>query len=192
MKNLLYILTLILLFSSCTPKNKLDIIEGSSKEQSELLDIYFHIDSLMQHGIVDKEAYSIFIEKTLDFYREFPEESAMPKMLWSAGITAMTYAKYAKELLNDPVIIIDYARKSIQIFDIIQKVYPDYENVKNTHLYRGVIYDDILEDYENAKYEYMEYINKYPNDSVSHNLKEYIKYIGISADEIYKSFNISE
>jgi tetratricopeptide (TPR) repeat protein len=113
-------------------------------------------------------------------------------MLWNAAIAGMTYAKYAKELMRDSTAMMKYAQKSIQIFDIIQKVYPDYENSKNTYLYRGVIYDDILEDYEKAKSEYSEYIYKHPNDSASSNLKEYLKYLGVTTNEIYQNFNIPQ
>ena len=192
MKRLFYIVSLLFLFSSCASKSKLEAIDENSKQQSELLDVYCQIDSLIQRGIVDRELCDTFIKRALGFYQEFPEESITPKMLWSAGIVARTYAKYAKEFLSDSSTMVEYAKQSITIFDIIQKVYPDYEDVKNIYLYRGDIYDNILEDYDNAKYEYLEYINKYPNDSMSNSLKEYIKYLGVSADDIYKNFNISE
>lgn len=191
-KRLLCISAILFLFSSCAHKNKLEVLDENSKQQSELLNAYCHVDSLMRQGIVDKESYNVFIENALRFYQEFPEESIAPKMLWSAGITGMSYARYAKELLRDSTATVEYAQKSIQIFDIIQKVYPDYENAKNTYLYRGAIYDDILEDYENAKSEYSEYIYKYPNDSASANLKAYIKYLGVPADEIYQNFNVAK
>jgi len=151
MKNLLYILIFFSLFSSCIKQNKLDVMKEDSKKQSELLEAYCLVDSLILYGIVDKEAYSAFMDKTLEFYQEFSEESITPKMLWSAGIAGMTYAKYAKDVLNDSLAVADYAQKSIRIFDIILKVYPDYENAKNTYLYREIIYDEILEDYENVK-----------------------------------------
>ena len=192
MKNLLYILVLLAFFSSCIKKSKLDVINEDSKQQSELLEAYCLVDSLIKHGIINQVAYSAFMEKTLFFYQEFPEESITPKMLWSAGIAGMVYAKYAKDASDDSLIVVNYAQKSIKFFDIILKVYPDYENARNTYLYRGTIYEDILEDYESAKYEYLEYINKYPDDSVSHSLKEYIKYLGITPDEIYRNFTISE
>ena len=191
MKNSFYTLALIFLFFSCMPKNKLDIIDKNSKQESELLDSYCHVDSLMHNAIVEKESYSTFIGKAMAFYLSFPEENITPKMLWNAGIAGMTYARYAKDI-SDHTDMVEYAKKSIQIFDIIQKVYPDYDEIKNTYLYKGVIYDDILEDYDSAKHEYLEYTSKYPDDSASSNLKEYIKYLGSSADDIYINFNTAE
>ncbi len=177
----------LLLFFSCSEKNKIAVIEESSKQQSELLEAYCKVDSLRQQGRVEEETYKAFIEKALDFYRVFPEESITPQMLWSAGMASMTYAKYVKDYVSNKTDVLNYARKGIEIFDIIQKVYPDYENAKDTYFNRGVIYDDILNDYENAKYEFTEYMTKYPDSTSA--LQEYIQYLGATPDEIFQNFD---
>ena len=73
---------------------------------------------------------------------------------------------------------------SITFIDIYE-IYPEYEGVKNCIFYRGTTYDDILHDYKSAEIEFRDYIHKYPQDSVSAILKDYlVNGLGKSPDEI--------
>lgn len=191
MKRIIYFLSMVFLLVSCTENSKNTTLEEKGRAQSALLLSFQKADSLRQTGAMNIELYKRFIDQAVAFYEEYPEESITPEMLQNAGVSSMTVAKFIKEFnAEDESGIVEYAKKGIEIFDLIQKVYPDYEGAKKAYLNRGIIYDDILGDYKSAEYEYMEYITKYPHDSISVNLRYYIQYLGKTPEEIIAEFGI--
>lgn len=183
MKRYLYFLLLlnILTSLSCNRKQETNPIEEKSKVQSELIDSYLKADSLYKQGIINVDVMSDFVEHAEKFAEAYPEEPIAPEYLFKAGVLSMTLARAS----NVKEEIAQYAKKSLEIFNQIQKVYPDYEGVKNCIFYRGTTYDDILHDYKSAEIEFRDYIHKYPQDSVSQILKDYLlNGLGKSPDEI--------
>lgn len=193
MNKLIYLFMITFLLLSCSETSKNNSIEEKGKSHSKLIQQYQRIDSLNATGVFQTDEYHHLITHTLDFYDKYPEDQATPMLLWNSGIAAMTIAKYLKEYQAENLEEITFfANKGIELFSLIQKVYPDYQESKSAHLNKGIIYDDILDDYEKAKDEYSEYIRKIPNDSISENLKQYIQFLGKSPDEILESFTLSE
>jgi hypothetical protein len=185
MKKLFYILLIALLFTSCNEKKKNNIIEDKIMVQSTMMQTYQKADSLRKTGIIDTVLFNNFINQAISFANKYPEDETTPEILLNAGFSSMIMAKYTKETNpDDKISMVKFAKQGISIFNKIQKVYPDYEGVKFCYYNRGIIYDDILEDYPSADFEYREYINKYPNDSISNNLRDYLKFLGKSPDEI--------
>ena len=176
---MLLLITLTLL--SCKNKQEVNPVEEKSKVQSELIDSYLKADSLYKQGIIDVDVMSVFVTHAEQFADLFPEEQIAPEYLFKAGVLTMTLARAS----NQKEEIAQYANKSLEIFNQIQKVYPDYEGVKNCIFYRGTTYDDILHDYKSAEIEFRDYIHKYPQDSISQILKVYlVNGLGKSPDEI--------
>lgn len=183
MKRYLYFLLLLSILTSfsCNRKQETNPIEEKSKVQSELIDSYLKADSLYKQGIINVDVMSDFVEHAEKFAEAYPEEPIAPEYLFKAGVLSMTLARAS----NVKEEIAQYAKKSLEIFNQIQKVYPDYEGVKNCIFYRGTTYDDILHDYKSAEIEFRDYIHKYPQDSVSQILKDYlVNGLGKSPDEI--------
>lgn len=183
MKNQIYILLLIsfMFFMSCKNKQESNPIEQKSKIQSELIQSYLKADSIYKMGAINIDVMTQFIDNAEKFASEYPEESIAPEYLFKAGVLTMTLAR-SSDVKEE---IAKYAKKSLEIFNNIQKVYPDYEGVKNCIFYRGTTYDDILHDYKSAEIEFRDYIHKYPQDSISLILKDYlVNGLGKSPDEI--------
>ena len=183
MKNQIYILLLIsfLFFLSCKNKQESNPIEQKSKIQSELIQSYLKADSIYKMGAINIDVMSQFVDNAEKFASTYPEESIAPEYLFKAGVLTMTLAR-SSDVKEE---IAKYAKKSLEIFNNIQKVYPDYEGVKNCIFYRGTTYDDILHDYRSAEIEFRDYIHKYPQDSISLILKDYlVNGLGKSPDEI--------
>ncbi|HPE40189.1 MAG TPA: hypothetical protein PLI77_03775 [Bacteroidales bacterium] len=183
MKRCLYFLLLLITLTllSCKNKQEVNPVEEKSKVQSELIDSYLKADSLYKQGIIDVDVMSVFVTHAEQFADLFPEEQIAPEYLFKAGVLTMTLARAS----NQKEEIAQYANKSLEIFNQIQKVYPDYEGVKNCIFYRGTTYDDILHDYKSAEIEFRDYIHKYPQDSISQILKVYlVNGLGKSPDEI--------
>ena len=185
MKKLLFIILIGLVFVSCSEKKKNNTIEDKVVVQSTLMKTYQKADSLRKAGIIDTALINDFITQALSFSDKYPEDETTPEILLNAGFSSMILAKYANATTpDDNITTVKFARQGIDLFNKIQKVYPDYEGVKYCYYYRGIIYDDILKDYQSANFEYSEFINKYPNDSISTNLRDYIKFLGKSPEEI--------
>lgn len=168
-------------FMSCKNKQESNPIEQKSKIQSELIQSYLKADSIYKMGAINIDVMTQFIDNAEKFASEYPEESIAPEYLFKAGVLTMTLAR-SSDVKEE---IAKYAKKSLEIFNNIQKVYPDYEGVKNCIFYRGTTYDDILHDYKSAEIEFRDYIHKYPQDSISLILKDYlVNGLGKSPDEI--------
>ena len=187
-KNLCFLLVIFTL-SACQNKNQEtnNASKEIGKEQSSLIQAYQKIDSIRLTGAVDIAASEDFIQQAWNFYEKYPEEKMTPEMLINSAMASMTLAKYYKKMLSDDVPTkIKYAEKALLIFNTLIKVYPDYEGIKVAYLNKAFVYDDILEDYPSADLEYREFIHKYPHDSVTEGLSNYLKFLGATPDEIYE------
>jgi len=186
MRTNIYFLTfliIIFLFFSCNNKKESSNIETKGKVQTELLQSLQVVDSLYLLKIIDIPIMSKFVANSKEFALNYPEEKLTPTYLFKAGILSMEMANYAE----DKETIVKHAQEALSIFSNIQKIYPDFENVNLCLYNRGVIYDVILNDYNSAEIEYRDYIHKYPGDSNTTWLKEYIdKHLGKSPDELYQ------
>lgn len=192
MKKIIYCIAFICLFVACEKSGKKNILESKSASQSNIIQLYQKADSLRETGAIDISLYQQFIEESVAFYEEYPEDPTSPKLLLDAGVACMTMAKYYKDFYPaEKVTMVQHAQKALDIFEIMGKVYPDYPETKSSLLNKAIVYDDILEDYRSAEYEYREYIHKYPTDSTSINLQIYLQYLGKSPEDIMAEFDSS-
>lgn len=155
-------------------------------KQKDIIQLYNMADSIYyKEGRIDTTAFLRFIDKAVEFARDYPNDEISPDMLYRAGIGAMTIAKVAETKAQRAT----YCKKAISIFNQFQETYPNHENYKNCFYQRAVIYDDILGDYNSAEDQYREFINRYPDDPKTPELKEYIKMLGKSDEEIWEMIN---
>lgn len=190
MRKLLYFICIGLLFFSCNEsKNQgTNTVQEDSSDQTELMQAYDKADSLYQQGIISQELFDHFITQTIKFADVYPENEITPDMLSKAGVACMILAKNALIEQNpDQEVVENYAHKGISIFEKIQATYPDYEGIRNCYLNRAFIYDDILQNYLDAEYEYREFLHKYPDDSACENIRSYLQVLGKSDEEIMAS-----
>lgn len=188
MRKLLCFLCLALALISCNKSNKqsADIIKNEAEAQSSLLQAYNKADSLYHQEIINEQLFEDFINQTVQFADNYPDNEIAPEMLYKAGIGCMILAK--KEGLKeipDEEYISKYANLGLTIFTTIQGTYPDYEGIKYCYLNRAFIYDDILHKYLDAEYEYRDFLHKFPNDSMCDNIRIYLRVLGKSEEEIY-------
>lgn len=191
MRKFLYFLCLAVVLLSCnSTEQQSKTVQEDSCDQTELMQTYEKADSLYQQGIINQELFDSFITQAVKFADVYPENAITPDMLYKAGVACMIMAKNAtlNQRPEDEKVEL-YARKGISVFEKIQATYPDYEGVKNCYLNRAFIYDDMLHKYLDAEYEYREFLHKYPNDSISDNIRAYLKVLGKSEEEIYAAIN---
>ena len=190
MKKVFYFILLILVTVSCSDKNRQGGIAEKGKMQADIVQLYAQIDSMRHQGVVNFELSNQFIEKALLLLKDYPEDDLSLEMLLRAGDFSTLLARNVKDFQPDnKTLMVQYANQSIKIFDEIQRVYPDREEAKKVYYNRAIVYDDILGDYDSAKYEYYEFINRFPNDSISSMLKHYVDHsLGKTPEEILASF----
>ena len=186
MKKILLCFTVfaLILATSCYREPNNPLLQEKGKSQTSLLQLLQQIDSLSILGEFDPAISKDYIAQTEEFCEINPEDPMAAEFLYKGGLLAMTVAKSS----GDSGEAQQYSQKALTIFDNIIKIYPDFNGVKNCILNKGVVYDDILHDYENAEMYYREFIARFPTDSLAIKLEPYLQYIGKSPEEIMASF----
>ncbi|MDR1758431.1 MAG: hypothetical protein LBR51_05695 [Bacteroidales bacterium] len=197
MRKLLYPLYLLFLSGlfSCqqtTPLNQRNL-EELSVCQKKMVHNFHILDSMQLLGQFDPNKSDDFIEDVLSFYNKYPEEQITPALLDNAALVSMSLAMYYKDMHpEDGKLKTKYAKQALNIFNKILKVYPDYSRSALIAYQKGVIYDNILEDYAKAETEYRKFIHKKPHDSLAINISNYLPYIGKSTKEIMDSIHVQQ
>jgi hypothetical protein len=171
--------------TSCNNGSNNKLLQEKGKSQTAVLQLLQQIDSLGNLGIFDLNIAKDYIASAEQFSNEYPEDSMTPEFLYKAGLMAMTVAKSSESHEEKTL----YCQNAFTIFDDIERVYPEFNGIRNCLFNRGVIFDDILHDYESAEIYYRMYIARYPTDSLSITLESYLQYLGKSPEEIIAEFS---
>jgi len=170
---------IVVLIQSCNKTSNNTLLQQKGKEQTEVIQLLHTIDSLENLGD-DLDIVKNFITQAEEFSNDYPEDPMSAEFLYQAGLMAMTVAKISDDLEE----AMFYTQKALLIFDDIQRIYPDFISVKNCIINKGIVYEDILHDYENAELYYREFIARYPSDTLSIKLESYLPFLGKSPEEI--------
>ena len=171
--------------TNCYRKSITALQQEKGKSQTCLLQLLQQIDSLSFFGEFDPLISKNYIQITRDFASTYPEDNMSAEFLYKAGLIAMTVAKESENSEEKDF----YCREAFDIFDDILRIYPEFEGAKNCILNKGVIYDDILHNYDTAELYYREFIARYPTDSLARNMELYLQFLGKSPEEILAEKN---
>ncbi|MBO4489156.1 MAG: tetratricopeptide repeat protein [Bacteroidales bacterium] len=175
-----------LLGTSCRQQGKGTAATEKSQELSDMMQAYRHADSLYHVGRIDTAAFERFIRSAVSLAETDPQMNSVPEMFYKAGIGSMILAKAAVTREETA----KYAKQALQIFYDFQEKYPEHENAKYCYYQRGIIYDDILGDYTSAQDQYRDFINRYPDDSLAVQLKDYLKLLGKSESQLEEMLDL--
>ena len=157
------------------------------QETDSLMASYHHSDSLYALcGRIDTAAFGDFINRAMTFAEQHPEDTLAPGMLYRAGVGSMILAKSAET----PEYRATNAKRALAIFNQFQEQYPEHENAKLSYWQRAIVYDDILGDWRSAESEYRDFINRFPNDSLTPIFQQYLTLLGKSETEIEETLNV--
>jgi len=176
----LFVFILSIFITSCYREPCSNLLQEKVKSQTAVIQLLQQIDSLAVVGEYNATIAKDYIIKAEEFCSAYPEDPMSAEFLYRAGLIAMAVAKFADN--NDETEL--YSQKALTIFDDIQRVYPDFQSIKNCVLNKGVVYDDILHDYQNAEIHYREFIARYPTDTLAMNIESYLQFLGKSPEEI--------
>ncbi len=177
------LITAAVLFASCGG--------GSSREKAQakaecdsMLTAYHYADSLYAAcGRIDTLAFQDFIERATAYAEKHPGDSLAADMLFRAGVGSMIMAKSADKSGNVEARARN-CKRALAIFHQFQDDFPDHPQAKLCYWQRAIVYDDILGDWRSAEIEYRDFINRYPNDSLTPVFQQYITLLGKSESEI--------
>lgn len=176
-----YFLLLIVILGACNSNKESSTLETKGKEQTEILQVLQVVDSLYQNKVIDIPQMSHYVTLAKQFAENYPEDKMTPHYLFKAGVLSMSMA----EIANNKTETVRFAQDAINIFNDIQKVYPDFEDIRLCMYNRGIVYDNVLHDYRSAEIEFRDFIHKYPQDPNTEWLIEYVdKYLGKTPDEL--------
>ena len=188
MKRLFAIFLAGLLLASCG---------GSRSEKAQakaecdsMLTAYHHADSLYAAcGRIDTLAFQNFISRAIAYAEKHPGDSLAADMLFRAGVGSMIMAKSADKAGNVNARARN-AKEALAIFRQFQDEFPDHDQAKLCYWQRAIVYDDILGDCRSAEIEYRDFINRYPNDSLTPVFEQYLTLLGKTEAEIEEQLAI--
>ena len=157
------------------------------QETDSLMASYHYSDSLYALcGRIDTAAFSDFISRAMAFAEAHPQDTLAPGMLYRAGVGSMILAKSAETAEYRAT----NAKRALAIFNQFQEQYPEHEQAKLCYWQRAIVYDDILGDWRSAEIEYRDFINRFPNDSLTPVFEQYLTLLGKSESEIEETLNV--
>ena len=157
------IITVVVLSACSSPKEK---IQSNIKNLEETL---FSDENKM----VDRDKASELIDAYIEYADEFPDDKQASDYLFKAGDMAMN--------LNMP-------HKAIEVFDRILQNYPDFEKTPQCLFLKGYVYENNLNNLEEARKIYTEFLEKFPDDEFADDAEVSIKNLGKSPEELIKEF----
>ncbi len=110
------------------------------------------------------------------------------------------YVAYADQNPNDSIapdflfkgadinMNISSPQTTIALFDNIISLYPGYKNIPTIMFLKGFVYEDQLNDYENARKCYEEFLEKYPDSDFADDALVSLNNLGKSPEELIKEF----
>lgn len=159
---------------------------ASTVQSAEIMRDYQHADSLYQRGIIDTGAFNRFIRSAMALAEQDPQNERASEMFYKAGIGSMILAKSAVTREETAY----YAKQALKIFYDFQEIYPEDERARYCYYQRGIIYDDILGDYTSAQDQYRDFVNRYPDDSLAVQLKDYLKILGKTESQLEEMLDL--
>jgi TolA-binding protein len=159
-------LLVVLLLAACTGNNdRRNMIREIERLEEEL-----YADSL---GPVDRQKAQEAIQAYDDFANAFSQDSLAPEYLYKSSEIAMN---------------LEMSGKAVEGFRRILNDYPDFDKAPLCIFLQAFIYENQMQQYEEAKKLYREFLEKYPEHDLAEDALVSIQNMGKSLDELIKSW----
>lgn len=189
MKQITPILIAAILLTACHGGQRAEQ-QKIRQETDSLTAAYRYADSLYAVcGFIDTTAFGDFIERATAFAEHHPDDTLAPGMLYRAGVGSMILSKSANRTGNVEARARN-AKRAIAIFNQFQEQYPDLDQARLCYWQRAIVYDDILGDWRSAESEYRDFINRYPNDSLTPVFQQYLTLLGKTESQLEEELAI--
>lgn len=162
-KNLIYLSIAVILFSCSNPQKekvkKITELEASVFDSSKLS--------------LNKNTANELVRKYEEYANEYKTDTLSPMYLFKAGELSMS--------LNDGM-------NAMKLYKKVEKEFPDYKKAPVSIFLQAFLYENYLNDKENAKRLYNDFITKYPNHELVKDAKASLENIDIPLEDLIKKF----
>lgn len=107
------------------------------------------------------------------YANEHPDDSLSPEYLFRAADISMNMRR---------------PKETIKLFDKIIVTYPDHEKTPSVIFLKAFVYEDQLQDLEEAKVYYELYLQKYPDGEFSDDAEVSMQNLGKTPEELIREF----
>jgi len=163
----------VLLFVIMTACNS-DGERKSLINEIESLEAELYADSL---GPVDRQMAQEMITAYDDFTNAYPGDSLAPEYLYKSSEIAMN---------------LEMSGRAVEGFRKIMNNYPDFDKVPLCLFLQAFIYENQMQQYDEAKKLYREFLEKYPDHDLAEDALVSIQNMGKSLEELIKSWEAGE
>ena len=164
MKRILFVLFLAVAMVSCN---------NQEKERANIIELEKNM--VDGNGVLNAASADKLIEAYMNYAKKFPNDELSPDFLFKAVDISVAY-----NALNP--------QKTIDITNVLIDNYPDFEMTPMAMFIKGFVYENQMNNYEQALDTYHQFLDKYPNNPMAADVQSTIKNIGIPLDELIKTF----
>jgi len=175
MKYLIPLLTIFVLLTACssgeTPKKKEELPDKASLlAEVEKMETQLKDEKVKK---LDKILAKSYIAKSDEFIKLFPKDTESPILLYKAAEIARA---------------IGDGRSAVQHFGKMHREYPDHPNAPTALFLQAFLFENALEDREEAKKYYNHFTDKYPDHQLNQQVQQLLEIIDKSPEEMVKEF----
>ncbi len=181
MKKLLSIILLSTIIYGCGNNQNEVVIEHAEPTKDTIIDTFEE-----RVAEIDRLSDLVFSEKSGNLTQAPELVAAYADFLkfHDLEIESIEYTFKAGEVSK----AINRPHDAIRYFNLILDRYPEYEKAPMALFYKAMVMGDLLHEDEQAKATYQEFIDKYPDHSLTESAKASINQLGKSLEEIVAGF----
>ena len=176
MKRTILFLSIITIFSTaCEGPQKGGKSDAMSLEESIRLqeETVYNAD---QNKLSRQEA-TVLVNLYEKYANKNPEDSLTPEYLFRASDITMNLRRPGQ---------------TIRLFDRILNEYPDFKKAPVVLFLKAFVYEDQMQDYDNARKYYELFLEKYPDDDFADDAEISLKNLGKSPEELIREFELNQ
>jgi len=159
----------LLLFNSCQPDEKQQLINRVNNLEKELFE--------NKKGVVDTKDAANIIHCYLQFADKYPNDTLSPDYLFKAA---------------DVSVNVFHSRESVRLFTRVITEYPKYDKTPQALFLKAFTFENYLGEIDSAKIYYQSFIAQYPNHPFTNDAQISLQNLGKSPEEIIKGFKVSK
>ena len=165
----------IFLFQSCSNSSSNSEQKAAIGKEDLVKEIKLLEDTLKTNESkqINLELAKSLIEKSKTYAENFPEDDLSPAYLFRAGNISVGIGSF---------------QEAIALFEAVHQKYGDYDRTPDALFLEGFTYENHLNDIENAKKCYDEFLKRFPDNQLADQVRVVLQNLGKSPEELVKGF----
>ena len=174
-RTLLFLLTIILFSTACEGLQKEKETDDVSLNEA-ILNQEEKVFNTNQNRLQKQDAMAL-VNLYEKYANENPKDTMSAEYLFRAADISMNIGRPGQ---------------TIRLFNRILTEYPDFEKAPATLFLMAFVYEDQLQDYDNAKKYYELFLSKYPDSEFADDAEISLKNLGKSPEELIREFESNQ